>query len=148
MSAPTVHATALLLGSTGVLLRGRSGAGKTRLALALVAAETAAGGFARLVADDRVVLAVAHGRLVARPPAALAGLAERRGEGVLAVAHEPAAVLGFVVDLVPDAPERVPAAAAGRVEIDGVGLPRLVLPEAATDLVERVRHFRDRVTRT
>ena len=64
MTAPTVHATAIVIGETGVLIRGRSGSGKSSLALALVARVRLAGGFAAFVADDRVALAPAGGRSV------------------------------------------------------------------------------------
>ena len=53
----TVHASAVLIGSRAMLIRGPAGSGKSRLALALI--EAAASGhirFARLVADDRVEL--------------------------------------------------------------------------------------------
>ncbi len=52
---PTLHATALIVGDAGVLIRGRSGAGKSRLAEELVEAAQARGWFGRLVADDRVM---------------------------------------------------------------------------------------------
>lgn len=122
---PTVHANALLLGADGVLIRGRPGAGKSALSRALVAAAAAEGRFARLVADDRVALAVCGGRLLARPPAALAGYCERRGRGIEAAPHEGAAVVRLVVDLVPaEAAERLPAAEALTTVILGVRLPR------------------------
>lgn len=125
MTTPTVHANVVLVGAEGVLIRGRPGAGKTSLTRALIAAASADGRFARLVADDRVELTVCHGRLVARPPASLAGLAERRGRGIEAVDHEGAAVVRLVVDLVaPAEAERMPAAAALATEIRGVALPR------------------------
>ncbi len=79
----TVHASAVLTGSRAMLIRGPAGSGKSRLALALI--EAAASGrirFARLVADDRVELTAGHGRLLVRPPPALAGLIEVRGVGV------------------------------------------------------------------
>ena len=133
---PTVHANAVLVGADGVLIRGRPGAGKSALTRALIAAATAEGRFARLVADDRVVLTACGGRLVARPPAALAGLCERRGLGVEAIDHEGAAVVRLVVDLVaPAEAERMPAPAALVTEILGVALPRQPVasgvPEAA-----------------
>jgi serine kinase of HPr protein (carbohydrate metabolism regulator) len=125
MTTPTVHANAVLVGADGVLIRGRPGSGKSALTRALVAAATAEGRFARLVADDRVALAVCGGRLVARAPAALAGLAERRGRGLEAVPHESAAVVRLVVDLVAaEEAERMPPPAALRTEILGVALPR------------------------
>ena len=49
-----LHATAVVVGESGVLLRGPSGAGKSSLALALIWAARERAGFAALVADDRV----------------------------------------------------------------------------------------------
>ncbi|MGZ3349538.1 MAG: serine kinase, partial [Xanthobacteraceae bacterium] len=72
---PTVHASAVLAGARAVLIRGPAGAGKSRLALALIdAAQAGLLPFARLVGDDRVHLEPHHGRLVVRPAPPLAGL--------------------------------------------------------------------------
>jgi HPr kinase/phosphorylase len=61
--APTVHASAVLVGARAVLIRGTAAAGKSRLALALIAAaQTGLLRFARLVGDDRVHLEAHHGR--------------------------------------------------------------------------------------
>ncbi|MGB7102544.1 MAG: HPr kinase/phosphatase C-terminal domain-containing protein [Xanthobacteraceae bacterium] len=122
----TVHASAVLVGARAVLIRGPSASGKSRLALELLeAARTGTLRFARLVADDRVHLEAIGGRLLARPPEALAGLIEVRGVGLLRVTHEPRAVIGLVVDLdAPDA-QRLPAADQRRIEINGIVVPRL-----------------------
>jgi HPr kinase/phosphorylase len=123
----TVHASAVLAGTRAVLIRGPSGAGKSRLALALI--EAARAGhlpFARLVADDRVHLSPAAGRLLVRPAAALAGLVELRGVGIVRVAYEPCAVVGIVVDLGASA-ERLPPAEQRRTVIEGITLPRLAV---------------------
>ena len=70
----TVHASAVLVGSHAVLIRGPAGAGKSRLALALIAAsDTGLLRFARLVADDRTQLEACHGRVLARRPRPLRG---------------------------------------------------------------------------
>jgi HPr kinase/phosphorylase len=125
----TVHATALVLGVHGVLLRGHSRSGKSTLALALIGGWRRAGRFAALVADDRVVLEAAGGRLVARAPEALAGLAELAGRGILAVDHEPSAVIRLVVDLLPsEALARMPEEAALRTTLGGVEIPRQAAP--------------------
>jgi serine kinase of HPr protein (carbohydrate metabolism regulator) len=94
-----LHATTVVVGEEGILIRGPSGSGKTRLALAIVAEARRSGRFARIVADDRTRVSARGDRLVARPHPRLAGFVERRGLGVLAVEHEPAAVLRLVVDL-------------------------------------------------
>ena len=124
--APTVHASAVLAGARAVLIRGPAGAGKSRLALALIAAaQTGLLRFARLVGDDRVHLEPCHGRLLARPAAALAGTIEMRGIGIRRLEHEPVAVVGLVVDLAADDAERLPA--ASEAVISGLRLPRLAI---------------------
>jgi len=129
--AATIHATAVLVGRHAVLIRGPSGSGKSRLALDLIAmARTGALAFARLVADDRVLLEAHYGRLVARPPAALAGLIEVRGLGLMRLAHEESAVVGLVVDLAAADAERLPEPAARRTDIGGIVLPRLAVASA------------------
>jgi HPr kinase/phosphorylase len=128
-SDSTIHASAVLVGARGLLIRGDSGAGKSRLVLKLIAAAAEAEGrlaFARLVADDRVFVSAAHGRLIARPPRELAGLLEIRGLGIRRLPYEPAAVIRLVVDLAAAA-ERMPPAAATETEIEGVRLPRLAV---------------------
>jgi serine kinase of HPr protein (carbohydrate metabolism regulator) len=128
----TVHASAVLVGARAALIRGPSGSGKSRLALELIAAaRTGLLPFARLVADDRVHLEVAGDRLLARPAEALAGLIEVRGAGLLRLAYEASAVVGFVVDLAAADAARLPDAAGRKAEIEGVWLPRLAVASGA-----------------
>ena len=131
----TVHASAVLVGARAVLIRGPSGSGKSRLALDLIGA--ARGGsfaFARLVADDRVHLEIANGRLLVRPAQALAGLIEVRGVGLKRIAYEPSAVVGLVVDLDAEDAQRLPNSAARMTEIGGTTLPRLAVASGAAVL--------------
>lgn len=79
----------------GVLILGESGAGKSDLALRLIAHG------AVLVADDRCELFFENNRLCARPPASLAGLIEVRGVGVMSMRHLPEAPIAIAVRLVP-----------------------------------------------
>jgi HPr kinase/phosphorylase len=134
---PTIHATCVVVGEAGVLIRGASGAGKSTLARRIVVASTRAGLFGRLVGDDRVRIAAAHGRLVARPAAAIAGRIEIRGVGLTGVAHEAAAVVRLLVDLLDQAPARMPGAEGLGSVVSGVALPLLALPfgEGLEDLV-------------
>ena len=104
MSDVACHGTALAIGDAGVLLRGASGAGKSSLALALIATARAEGRFAALIADDRVALSRRHDRIVMRAPPPIAGLVEIRGAGLATVAHLDAAVLRLLVDIDPAAP--------------------------------------------
>jgi HPr kinase/phosphorylase len=126
--AASVHASAVLTGRRAVLIRGPAGAGKSRLALALIrAADCGLIPFARLVGDDRVELAACHGRLLARPAQALAGLIEVRGLGIRRLDHEPVAVIGLVVDLARSETERLPGPADLEVAVSGIMLPRLAI---------------------
>jgi HPr kinase/phosphorylase len=125
-----VHATALAVGEAGVLIRGRSGAGKSRLALELIAEAGRRGLFARLAADDRVALHSRGGRLIARGHPTIAGRIESRGEGLLELGHEPAIVIRLVIDLGGEAsagPQRMPQLEATCASVRDVSLPRLSL---------------------
>lgn len=102
--AADIHGVALVLGEDGLLIRGPAGAGKTSLALELIARARAQGVFGRLVADDRVLLRARGGRLIASPHPAIAGRFEMRGIGIVAAPHLPEAVVRLVVDLDPSAP--------------------------------------------
>ena len=135
--AETIHAGAVVVDGAGVLVRGPSGSGKSSLLLALLMADATTN---RLVADDRVRLSVAGGRVHAHAPAAIAGLLEIRGQGVVAVPHIDAAAIDLVVDLVPAAEcPRMPEVAALRTEFAGVTLRRLALPVGQADGWIRVR---------
>jgi HPr kinase/phosphorylase len=141
-----VHATAVAVGEAGVLIRGVSGAGKSKLALAMLAEAGRKGVFARLICDDRVRLSLSGGRLLAHAHPAIAGKIEGRGEGILSVEHEASAVVRVVVDLVdPQAgrPSRLPDAAEKTAEIGGISLPRLSLCQdrPATEAAQRILAF-------
>jgi len=128
---PTVHASAVLLGAKAVLIRGPSGSGKSKLAFDLIlAAETKALPFARLVSDDRTFLEARNGVLLARPPAELAGLLEVRGLGIRRLPYEPVAAVGLVVDLSAKG-SRLPAPQERATTIQGVTLARLGAPAEA-----------------
>ncbi|HEY0107438.1 MAG TPA: HPr kinase/phosphatase C-terminal domain-containing protein [Rhizomicrobium sp.] len=95
-----IHASCVRWHGKGILLLGRSGAGKSDLALRLIA------GGAVLVADDRCDLSIARGTLQVRAPRTIAGKLEVRGLGIVALPHM-AARVALVVDL--SAPvERMP----------------------------------------
>lgn len=88
-----IHATCVRIGRRGVLLLGKSGAGKSDLALRLI------GRGAELISDDRCDLSVENNKLVARAPRAIAGLLEVRGVGIMRLDHTPSAAIALAVDL-------------------------------------------------
>jgi serine kinase of HPr protein (carbohydrate metabolism regulator) len=101
----------------GVLLQGPSGAGKSDLALRALD-----GGF-RLVADDRVLLWAAEGKLYGRAPDALKGLIEIRGVDVAVV--EPLAFCEVSLVAQMGTPERLPDPATETIL--GVTVQRLIV---------------------
>lgn len=133
-----VSASAVALGEHGVLICGRSGAGKSSLALALVEAWRRRGDFARLIGDDCVIAHMAGGRAVLAPHHAIAGLAEWRGIGLLPQDFEGGAVLALIVDLEPEgegaAPPRLPEPEELSCDFRGLReVPRLRLPARETE---------------
>lgn len=88
-----LHASTVAFDGRGLLILGPSGSGKSGLALRLMAFG------ARLVADDRTFVARRGAALVAAAPAALRGLVEARGVGLLRADPLEEAVLALAVDL-------------------------------------------------
>jgi serine kinase of HPr protein (carbohydrate metabolism regulator) len=127
-----LHASCVELAGTGVVLVGPPGSGKSDLALRLIDQG------AQLVADDRVVIERQGARLIARPPAAIAGLIEVRGLGIMRVGHAASSALGLVVALGGDPPpQRLPERAT--YELLGVALRYLELDPSAPSACAKIR---------
>ncbi|MDB5692000.1 MAG: aldolase [Alphaproteobacteria bacterium] len=115
----TVHATCIAIAGRGVLIRGRSGSGKSDLALRLIDRG------ARLVSDDYTILTGQDGRVLARPPDAIAGKLEIRGVGIVDLPPVADVPVCLIVEL--DAPpERLPEAAKGVALVDTI-VPAIAL---------------------
>jgi serine kinase of HPr protein (carbohydrate metabolism regulator) len=144
----SVHGTAFLLGDIGLIVLGPSGAGKSQLAAGLASGWLGTG--FRLVADDRVWLTAAGGRLIARPTAGFLGKIEIRGLGISDLPGIPSAILRGMVRLIPAEPERMPDQAIENEELFGVSLPSLRVRSGA-DCAMRFQikwpHFRDYIQR-
>ncbi len=130
-----VHGTAVAIEGDAVLLRGPPGAGKSDLALRLI--DTGA----RLVADDQVELRREAGAVLARAPAAIAGLIEARGVGILRVDPVAEAPLVLIVDLVPSGEvERLPD---DRTEdMLGLAIPVIALSPFEASAAAKLRYAR------
>lgn len=104
----TLHGSAVAIASQAVLITGAAGAGKTTLALEMIALG------ADLVADDRIaVMAEAPSgggaaRLWLSAPPELAGLVEVRGFGLARLSAQPRAMLRLIADLDAAETERLP----------------------------------------
>lgn len=126
MTAPSVHASAVLVGDRAVLIRGPSGAGKSRLAMDLVFAGRAGQiPAAVLVGDDRVHLDTIGGQVWVRPARELAGLIEVRGLGIRRCDFAREAIVGVVVDLAAGDAARLPSPECLSIELNGVSIPRI-----------------------
>jgi HPr kinase/phosphorylase len=138
LSPLNIHATAVAWGDRGCLLRGKSGAGKSDLALRFLFTpiyvdsdpETATIGVrdARsLIADDRVIVTRESDFLSICAPPAIVGQLEVRGIGIIKPpATRAIARLCLIVDLVaPDAVPRMPDASDETVL--GLSIPRMDL---------------------
>jgi serine kinase of HPr protein (carbohydrate metabolism regulator) len=130
-----VHATGLVLGRTGVMLRGPSGSGKSILALMLLDRWESRGLGAKLVADDRLDLEASAKGIVMHAPLAIAGLVELRGRGIVTRPHVAKAPLHLVVDLVPRL-ERMVEEEDLVVDLMGVRVPRCPVPKAGVIVPE------------
>ncbi len=135
-----IHATGIVLGAVGVLIRGPSGSGKSLLALELLDSWATRGEAASLVSDDRVVLAERAGGLVMSPAPNIAGLIELRGRGILTRPYLTEAPVDLVVDLV-DELVRMPEPSAFATELFGIHLARAPVPRAGLVNMRHQHHL-------
>ena len=127
-----IHASCVAINGHGVLLLGKSGAGKSELALRLIDEG------AKLVADDRTDLFVRNGALMARAPATIAGLLEIRGLGIIACPFAKNAKLALVVELGGEGP-RLPRPRFYNAPLPGRPVPIITLDGHAAAATARIR---------
>lgn len=101
LSSETLHATTVAKDGRAVVICGRSGSGKSDLALRLLDR-----GFV-LVSDDQTYLKMAGGRLIASAPPTIRGKIEVRGIGIVEVESVDDVQVCLVVELASDI-ERLP----------------------------------------
>ena len=129
MTLETIHASAVLVGETGILILGASGSGKSSLALDLIDHCHLRGIAAGLIGDDRIVILRKNGQIFASPAPQLAGLIEVFGSGVHLVRHIDEAEIHLAVRLVESSKSlRMPPQEPHEV-LPGIFLPLLCLPQ-------------------
>jgi len=126
------HATVIEVDGIGILIEGRSGAGKTSLALGLIEHFKTNEKSACLVGDDQVLVDVriTDGKqiLMAFRPDSIAGKVEVRGFGIIDVASKANCKIDLGVKLIPDEKvERMPE--AKYCHRRNIRLPYLEVPE-------------------
>jgi len=104
-SKENIHATCISLKNKGILILGPSGSGKSDLALRAIMSRGA-----KLIADDRVDITLKNQSLYASSPAAIQGLLEVRGVGIVKFEPKLNQKIDLVVELVdnPSKIERLP----------------------------------------
>ncbi|MEQ8480742.1 MAG: hypothetical protein RIC18_08790 [Hoeflea sp.] len=93
----TDHATAIIVGETGILFVGPSGAGKSAMAFACLSSAQRLGWNAALIADDRTCLETRSGRCLASCPEPIRSLIELRGGGIAQYRRVPRGIIHLVV---------------------------------------------------
>lgn len=115
-----LHASCVSIGSRGVLLIGKSGSGKSDVALRLISRG------AMLVADDQTLLRVEGKYLIASVDTSIRGLLEIRGVGLVQYPVANNIPVNLVVKLSPrEEMEHIPAPAS--FEYMGVTIPQITL---------------------
>lgn len=117
-SSDTLHATTVAIDGEAVVIEGRSGAGKSDLALRLIDRG------AVLVSDDRSLLVRDRDRLLAKAPTRQAGRIEVRGLGIVDLPHTGDVPVALVVQLAEE-DQRMPERRARRIA--GVTVRELVV---------------------
>ena len=144
MTLEAIHASAVRIGETGILILGASGVGKSALALDLIDQCQLRGIAAGLIGDDRIVLARRNGQTFASPAPQLAGMIEVRGSGIHAIGHVAEAPLHLAVRLVPEKDAvRMPIEEPVEV-LPGILLACLYLPQgqsAVRAVLARLGHY-------
>ena len=115
-----IHATCISINKKGVLFLGKSGAGKSDMALRLIASQKA-----KLVADDRVEIWIQKNRLKARAPIQIKNLLEVRNVGIIEIKSLSSVYIELAIELTNEQLERMPEESF--YEIEGLKIPLIKL---------------------
>lgn len=118
ISSETLHASCVAIGGRGVLIEGPSGSGKSDLTLRLIDRG------AVLISDDYTHLRRDGDRLIASPPANIAGRIEVRGIGIVSMPNLESCPIALLVGL-GTVVERLPEPAPRRIA--GIDIPFVAL---------------------
>jgi serine kinase of HPr protein (carbohydrate metabolism regulator) len=119
LSSETLHASCVVKDGRAILISGRSGSGKSDLALRLIDRG------AVLVSDDYTIVRRVGGKLLASAPPNIAGKLEVRGMGLLKFEAATDAPVCLMIDLNREV-QRMPEVAE-RMSIAGMMVPVVVI---------------------
>ncbi len=146
MTSLTVHASCVAFGNRAVLIRGKSGTGKSDLVLQLMDSPGyGLGGKllrAKLVADDQVILQREKDFIFASPPQILRGKLEIRGRGIVSTSYRKKSKLCLVIDLKAHVEiTRMPEPGDMITDILGLQFPLYCVDPTAPSAAARIRSF-------
>lgn len=131
---PFLHASCVEWGSDGILICGKSGAGKSDLCLRLIDSG------AKLVADDQTEIKNESGRLTAICPASLQGMLEIRGIGIVRKPFIPKTEIKLKLDLRTDEKiDRMPLPATEVLE--GINIPVFTLDPFEASALPKIKTY-------
>jgi serine kinase of HPr protein (carbohydrate metabolism regulator) len=137
LSSETLHVSTVAMDGRAVLISGPSGSGKSDLALRLIDR-----GFT-LVSDDQTIVRLDGQRLLASPPANIAGKIEIRGIGIVDMPHADGVPVALLVELTSDI-QRLPDDSRAR-PILGVPVPLVAIDALAASAAAKVVMALDRL---
>ena len=128
-----IYATCVAINGNGILILGKSGAGKSDLALRLIENKNAV-----LVSDDRVDVKVENQMLFASAPESIKGMLEVRGIGIIKQKYVQTAPVRLVINLADDIKkiDRMPEEKF--YEIGGVKIPLADLYPFEVSVVDKI----------
>lgn len=130
LSSEMLHATSVARDGRAVIITGRSGSGKSDLALRLFDR-----GF-RLVSDDQTMVRKVEGRLIASAPPTIKGKLEVRGIGIVEIDSIDDVPVCLLVEL-SEAVERMPEAGLERMLL-GAAIPLIGLDAMSASAAAKV----------
>ena len=137
ISAETVHASTVALDGRAVLITGRSGSGKSDLALRMLDR-----GFT-LVSDDQTIVKKDGSRLIASAPPTIAGKLEIRGIGIVEMQRSENVPVALIVELTSEI-QRMPDDSRER-PILGVRVPLITIDAITASAPSKVAIALDRM---
>jgi serine kinase of HPr protein (carbohydrate metabolism regulator) len=119
LSSETIHVSSVAIDGRAVLIGGRSGAGKSDLALRLIDRGAA------LISDDYTFVRRVKNQAFASAPERIAGKIEVRGVGIVELEAVQDVPVALYIDLSGE-PVRLPEA-ADRIAVAGIPVPSIAL---------------------
>ena len=131
MIANKFHSTSVVIEDLGILIRGKSGSGKSDLALRLIDSG------ATLVSDDLTICKKIGDYLYLHPHSKTKGLLEVREIGIMTVPYVENVKLTLVVELVEEKFERIPGMMS--CSILGMKIPKIKIFGKSSSAVAKIK---------